>query len=434
MADIAVVGAGPSGMMAAIAAAGRSARVLVCEQLSRAGVRLLATGGGRCNLTNTLAVDQFMARFGRQGRFMLPALKQMDSRALVRFFAALGVQTCAADGLHVYPRSGQAATVRQALLRRCRQLNVEIRAGASVSRLRIEGDRLAGLETSSGRVEAPRVIIATGGRSYPELGGTGAGYELARQVGHGIVEPSPALVPLVMAENWPRKLAGVSVQGAAVRIDLPGQPRKPVHGSILFTHRGLSGPAVLDLSGEVPALLKRHGSVPLLLNFVLPPAAADWRSSFARWKVTDGKKMVRTLLAERIPAALAAILCELAGLASGSRMSDLPADRRDELIRLLTGCPLTVTGVEGWHHAMVTRGGVALRDVDPETLESRLLGGLHFCGEVLDLDGPCGGFNLQWAFASGYLAGMAACRSLRAGNASSPSGRPGPNPAQYPGK
>jgi hypothetical protein len=406
-ADVAVIGGGPAGLMAAIAAAERGRTVVLLEQLDRPGVKLLATGGGRCNLTNTLPCDEFMGRFGRQGRFMQPALAAMDSRGLRQFLDALGVPTHAPDGVHVYPVSEKALTVQQALRRRVAQLGVAVRLGVRVTGLRMEEGSLRGVETAGGRVAVPRVVIATGGRSYPELGATGTGYDLARQAGHTMVEPTPALVPLVTRETWPRECAGVAVSPARVWIDLVKQPRAGVTGDILFTHTGLSGPAVLDLSGDVAALLPKRGSVPLRIDLAPGTTVAEWSARFDCWQAVGGEKTARSLLDRYLPRSLAAAVCAAAGIHPLARPAGITRPQRRALAEHLAALPLTVAGTEGWASAMVTRGGVGLKEVDPRTLESRRVAGLFFAGEILDLDGPSGGFNLQWAFSSGHLAGAA---------------------------
>ena len=434
-ADVAVVGAGPAGLMAAIAATEAGRRVVVFEQLQRPGAKLLASGGGRCNLTNTLAREKFMARFGRQGRFMQPAMAQFDARALCDFLDGLGVATHAPDGLHVFPVSNSAAEVQKALWQRVRELGAEVRLDVRVTGLWLQGAAvgarhaspdevptacgrglprpyvsvLRGLETEKGRFATPRVILATGGRGYPPLGGSTSGYELAREAGHTIVAPTPALVPLVVEEPWVRRCAGVSLAAARLRIDLPGESREGLTGAMLFTHTGLSGPAVLDLSGDVAALLARHKAVPLCVDLAPGITADEWRRRFEKWRTAEPRKTIVSLLDRRLPKSLAAMLAELAGIVPALRSGHMTVRLRDRLARLLTALPLTVTGTEGWDRAMVTRGGVNLKEVDPRTLRSKRLAGLALAGEVLDLDGPSGGFNLQWAFSSGRLAGKSIC-------------------------
>ena len=408
--DVVIVGAGPAGLMAAIAAAEAGARVVLCEQLDRPGAKLLATGGGRCNMTNTLEAEAFMARFGREGRFMQPTLSHMDSPGLREFFNRLGVRTTSPDGVQVYPVSNSAATVQKALLRRCGELGVSLRCGVCITGLTIVDGAVAGLETSQGPIAAQRVVLATGGKSYSALGATGSGYELARQAGHTIIEPLPALVPLVLQEAWPRACAGVSLSPARVWIDLPKQSKAGVTGDVLITHTGLSGPAVLDLSTEVSALLQHQPTVPIRLDLVPYVPADRWQTRFDQWQRTHGTSLLRTQLAQYIPASLAQSIYRRAGLGDHDRVAHLSRAQRDALVGLLTALPLTVIGTEGFDKAIITRGGVSLRQVSPAQLQSKLVKGLFFAGELLDLAGPCGGYNLQWAFSSGHLAGLSAAR------------------------
>jgi predicted Rossmann fold flavoprotein len=407
-ADIVVIGGGPAGLMAAIAAAGAGRRVILLEQLDRPGLKLLATGGGRCNLTNTLPPEKFMARFGRQGRFMQPALAAMSSDGLRAFFDELGVPTHAPDGMHVYPQSNTAASVQSALLRRLHQLDVVVRTGVRVTDLWIDGGALRGVETEGGRVAAGRVVLVTGGRGYPPLGGAETGYTLARRGGHTILEPVPALAPLAVREDWPRRCAGVSLPLVRIWIDLPRQSREGVTGDMIFTHTGISGPVVLDISGDVSALLRKHETVPVRIDLAPGTTEAIWLERFDRWQETAGEKTMRLLLDRHLPRSLVAPLCLAAGVQPAIRPSQVTRPARQKLAKTLTALPLTITGTEGWNHAMVTRGGVSLKEIDPDTLASKRLPGLYLAGEVLDLDGPSGGFNLQWAFSSGHLAGSSA--------------------------
>jgi len=411
--DVVVVGAGPAGMMAALVAAEAGRRVCVLEHLDRLGAKLLATGGGRCNLTTTLPVSDIMTRFGRQGRFLGPALKTLDPARLRALFESLGVATHAPDGLHVYPVSDSARDVRKALQVRLQDLGVEMRTGVRATGLWIEGECLRGLVTEgAGRLAAGQVILATGGRGYPELGATGDGYALAREAGHAVVEPAAALVPLVVREAWVRELAGLSVPAVRVWIDQARARREGVCGDLLFTHHGLSGPAVLDLSGDVAVLLARRKGSSVSIGIDLTPGVseAEWLARLDAWAAEEGAEVqaVGVHLARAVPRRLAGVLCGLVGASPSVRPGQVSRAARRALAASLAGLRLEVTATEGFERAMVTRGGVALKEVDPETLESRRLRGLFFAGELLDLDGPSGGFNLQWAFSSGYLAGRAA--------------------------
>ena len=401
-----IVGAGPAGLLAAIAAKEQGHRILVLEQLDKPGVKLLATGGGRCNVTNAVPSETFMHRFGRQGRFMQPALAAMDAQGLRDFLEGLGVPTHCPDGSCVFPISNSARDVQQALLGRCRQLGVELRTKACVTALAIQDGKVIGVELGNTLEKADAVVLATGGASYPNLGGTGGGYALARQAGHRIIDIVPALVGLMTADTWPQQLAGVSVD-ARIWIDLPGQPKAGLAGKVLFTHRGISGPAVLDVSGDVASLLHKRKEVPVGLNLT-DKQPQQWLDELAQQQRLRGASPIRSVLEGYVPARLAGVLFGLASIDSTTPVAHMPSDARMRLAQILCHVPLTVRQTEGFATAMVTRGGVALKEVDPKTLQSRLTRGLYFAGELLDLDGPCGGYNLQWAFSSGHLAGLSA--------------------------
>ncbi len=404
--DVVVVGAGAAGQLAAVAAGEAGRRVVVLEQMPRAGMKLTASGGGRANVTNMVSPSAMAAAFGRQGRFTGAALDVLGPKALRQRLGRWGVPTVVDEASRVYPASQRAADVQAALQRRLVQLGVQVRLNCTVNRLWLEAGRLRGVEDADGnRIAAGRTVLACGGRSWPALGGTGGGYDLARQGGHTIAAPTPALVPLVTREHWSARLAGVALRGARVWIALPKQSKTGVTGDVLFTHRGLSGPAVLDISGAVARLLRPSRPVPLRIELAAGMNAAAWARQMAAWRTASGRRRVTTCLTERVPASLGQLLCEWADVTETTTTAQLPAAGARALAALLAGLEVTVTGTEGFGTAFVTRGGVTLAEVDPATLESRRLPGLYLAGELLDLDGPTGGFNLQWAFASGWLAG-----------------------------
>lgn len=423
--DIAVVGAGPAGLMAAIAAAQLGRRVCIIEQMSRPGLKLLATGGGRCNLTNELSESDFMSAFGRQGRFIQPALAAIDQAALRDFMGGIGVPTTVEEGGLVYPASHKAGDVLSAMWRRCEKLGVARRLSTEVAGLVTAGSAagdpqasktfIVGIQTSSGHIACRCVILACGGKSYPDLGATGSGYGLAEACGHSIIQPCPALTPLVAKDRWLARCAGVSLSNVRIWIDLPKQGKTGRTGDILFTHTGLSGPAVLDLSGDVVDLLESRQQVPLRLDLTgsfRTPLRGSVQGAIDDWAHRQGGRQILTLLSSWLPQSLATEVSRLAGADPVTPASQLSRGQRDDLAAMLTRLPLTITAYGGFDKAIVTRGGVSLKHVDPHTLASRLVDGLYFAGEILDLDGPCGGFNLQWAFSSGHLAGLCAARRL----------------------
>lgn len=427
--DIVVIGAGPAGILAAIAAAQENKNVLLCDHKDRPGMKLLLSGGGRCNLSNMLDDQAFMASFGRQGRFLQPALATMGRENFLALLAGIGVQTFCPDNMRIYPVSNSAASVLQALMARCSELGVQTLFNTQVSEILIDAREgvsgVCGVRTSQGDIDAGAVIVACGGTSYPQLGSDGSGYELARQAGHEIAPPIPALTGLLLRERWPGNLAGVAVSNARIWIDRKGSPKAGVRGDILFTHTGLSGPAPLDISGDVASILAHNkGDVTVRLDLLPSMSAGQWMQQFVQWQQESGHRFVISMLSQHLPYRLCEALCKLAHVEAPRPPPGTPStlpppqlscahldrDARTNLATLLTALPLTVRATEGFDKAMVTRGGVKLKGVNPHTMESNIVGGLYLAGELLDLDGPCGGFNLQMAFATGYLAGLSAAK------------------------
>ncbi len=401
-----VVGAGAAGMMAALTAARRGETVLLLEKLSRPGAKLKATGGGRCNLTNTLDNETFMARFGREGRFMAPALDAFDHRALTDFFKEIGVETHAPDGFRVFPLTHSSETVLSALQKELERLGVGIRCGRRVSALLHDGEKVAGVRTETDVFYAPNVILATGGLGYPQLGAEGDGYALAESAGHSVTELYPAMMPLRTKETWVERCRADTIPKVTVRVDLKKHKKLRAAGDLIFTKTGIRGPAVLDFAREITPLLEKYGEVPLRINMTGGMSEDDllkhFRSVQTQRPDADTLGLLRTLL----PEALSRELCRLADADPEAAFSRQPGPVRNALLGLLAWTPLTVTGHDGFKTAMITRGGIPLKEIRPETMESKKMKGLYFCGEIMNLDGPCGGYNLQWSFASGFLAGL----------------------------
>lgn len=408
---VVVAGAGAAGLMAALAAAERGARVVVFERMDAPGIKLLATGGGRCNLTNMAAPDDFMACFGRSGRFMQPALRALGREGLLDLLARLGVETSCADGFHVFPRSERARDVRDALWQACTRAGVSFLYRRRVTRLTVEDGAVRGVEAGGTVEPADRVVLACGGRSWGSLGSDGSGFALAQAVGHRIVEPVPALVPLATAESWPGRCAGITLPDAEVRLAAGKARAAPRRGALLFTHRGLSGPAVLDLSGAVASELASGRAVALRIDLAPERSDEDLRRQLAAWRREQGGRPLAAALSGLLPRGLVECLLAARGVPPDRACGQATRAEQEAVVSAVKDVRLAIAATEGFERSMVTRGGVDLGEVLPETLESRRIGGLHFAGEILNLDGPCGGYNLQWAFASGWLAGTAAAET-----------------------
>ncbi|MBN2894396.1 MAG: NAD(P)/FAD-dependent oxidoreductase [Campylobacterales bacterium] len=401
--DLIVVGAGPAGCIAAITAARAGKRVLLIEKLAHIGAKLKATGGGRCNLTNTLSPEAFIERFGKEARFMRDALGAFDHHALRSFFDSIGVATHAPDGYRVFPIDHKATTVVAALEQELERLHVTLMRCSRVTALLHDAHRIHGVRATTGDFEAPSVIIATGGLGYAQLGAEGDGYALAQSVGHSLSHLYPAMMPLHVSESWVAHCRADTIPTVTIRINLPKAKKITTRGDLIFTKKGIRGPVVLDVAREITPLLETHGEVPLLLNLT---GGRNEEQIRAHIKAQNPRLSTLELLRTLLPQSLSEVMCGLSGAEPNISFGKQNGALREALIGLLAWTPLHVNGHEGFEQAMITRGGVSLREINPATMQSKKLRGLYFCGEVMDLDGPCGGYNLQWSFASGALAGQ----------------------------
>lgn len=417
--DVIVIGAGAAGLLAAARAAERGRKTLVVEKNRKPGVKILMSGGTRCNLTQSTDARGIIEAYGPPGKFLHSALAALGPHDLVELFGAEGVATKIESTGKVFPTSDKAADVLQALLRRLKRSGATLALGEAVNTI----DRgPAGLvvATSARTLRAESVVITTGGRSYPGCGTTGDGYVWVKGLGHQVVEPHPALVPVTTDATWVHSLSGVTVFDVAVRV-VPasaasgsavvreGKRVRPVmcRGSFLFTHFGVSGPAVLDISREITAHLQPQ-SLALECDFL--PACRD--DEFDRLLELagreSGRKTVGSLLPDALPRRLVEALLIEAGVDGHLRAAELSAASRARLVLAVKHSRMAITGTLGFAKAEVTAGGVALAEVDSRTMQSRLVPHLFLAGEILDLDGPIGGYNFQAAFSTGWLAGGAA--------------------------
>ena len=403
--DLIVIGSGAAGIISAIVAAREGKKVLLLEKLSNIASKLKATGGGRCNLTNTLSNEDFMLAFGRDGRFMQDALGMFDNKELVMFMDEIGVQTHAPDGFRIFPTSHSSATIISGLQDEMQKSGVTVLTNQRVERLLLTGKNIEGVKTQDSIYEAPSVIVATGGLGYPVLGAEGDGYNLALELGHKVTELSPAMMPLKTKESWVAECRADTIAKVELRVDVKKHKKLRAKGDLIFTKSGIRGPVVLDFAREVTPLLKKYGEVPLLLNLTKGLNEEQITKHLKKQAFENPTLNIVELTSTLLPQALSLELCKLADVELRATYSKVSGKERAKLISLLAWTPLTVTGHDGFKMAMITRGGVSLKEINPKTMQSRLINGLYFCGEVMNLDGPCGGYNLQWSFASGYLAG-----------------------------
>ena len=405
-----VVGGGAAGLMAAGQAAEMGAETLLLEKMNRPGRKLRIAGKGRCNLTNVAPVSEFIAHFGPNGRFLRQAFSRFFNSDLVAFFEELGVRTVTERGGRVFPASGQAQDVVDALVWWIGKQGVTLQTRSPVERLLVEGERVVGVQVSRRIYRADAVIVTTGGASYPATGSTGDGYRLAQAVGHTIVPIRPALVPLETAGDVAARLQGLSLRNVTVRMWVNGKKLAEAFGEMLFTHFGVSGPIILSLSRQVVDALRLGQRV--VLSIDLKPALDEGKLDARLLRDLDahGKQQFRTLLKGLLPRKLIPVCIDLTGIPSDKMAHQITSEERQRLRTWLKDFRLEVTGHRPFTEAIITAGGVDTREVDPRTMASRLVKGLYFAGEVLDVDADTGGYNLQAAFSTGWVAGQSAAR------------------------
>jgi predicted Rossmann fold flavoprotein len=401
--DIAIIGGGAAGLMAAIAAAGAGCRSVAIFERNRAcGAKILMAGGGRCNLTNTDCSSE--RYFGGSRPFVRNVLAAFDNADAMHFFESIGVPLAIEAEGRVFPASGNAREVLEALLRRASELGVDIRTEIRVRSIR----RAAGgfsISMPPHEAAARKLVLATGGRAHPKSGSDGSGLVLAHEMGHAIVPPVPALAPLALAELWTHRLAGLTVD-AHLQILAGEKPIAEATGSIVFTHAGISGPAALNVSREVA----RRSGQRLALRLALFPSqqSQELREGLAAFRGERPTALLISFFRKLLPDRLCESLLRHAGQHPGTRLRDCSSAELARAVAAFTAARLTVKGTGGFEEAHVTAGGVALNEVRYQTMGSRIVPGLFFAGEILDVDGESGGMNLQWAWSSGALAGRAA--------------------------
>ena len=403
--DLIVIGSGAAGIIAAIVAARADKKVLLLEKLPQIAAKLKATGGGRCNLTNTLNNEEFMNHFGRHGRFMQDALMAFDNKALVAFMDEIGVKTHAPDGFRIFPTSHSSSTIIEALSKEIQRVNITLITQQKVERILVVGNHIEGVKTQEHLYYAPNVIVATGGLGYPTLGAEGDGYTLAEELGHKVTQLSPAMMPLKTKESWVKHCRADTIAKVELRVDLKKHKKLRANGDLIFTKSGIRGPVVLDFAREITPLLRKYNEVPLLLNLTKGMNEEQLANHLKKTYQATPHATIQEIVETILPSSVTTQLLQLAEITPSLSYKQLSGKKRAKLISLLANTPLTVVGHDGFEMAMITRGGISLKEIDPKTMQSRIIKGLYFCGEVMNLDGPCGGYNLQWSFSSGYLAG-----------------------------
>ena len=410
MPEILVIGGGAAGMAASIFAARSGASVTLLEKNEKLGKKVYITGKGRCNLTNDCDRDTFLGQVPRNPRFLYAALSFFPPQAMMSLLEEAGCPVTVQRGRRVFPASEKASDVTRALSSLMRAAGVRVRLNTAVRSLETDDGRVSAVRTEAGeRIPADAVIVCTGGLSYPSTGSTGDGYRFAAEAGHTVLPASPVLVGLETAESWPRSLQGLSLKNVTLSLVRGKKVLYEELGEMLFTHFGVSGPLVLEASCHLPEDLSGV-SLRIDLKPGLTPEQLDAR--LLRDFAASGRKELRTELNTLLPASLAACFPRLCSLPEGLHCSQVTAEQRRRLGERLKALPMTILRPRPIAEAVVTRGGVSVREVDPAAMRSRLWPNLYFAGEVLDVDAHTGGYNLQIAWATGALAGRSAAESL----------------------
>lgn len=407
MKKVIVIGGGAAGLMAAINAAQQGAAVTILEKMRRVGKKILITGKGRCNMTNSADIPGLIKNMTGNGAFLYSAIHTFSNADVVDFFTQLGVPTKIERGGRIFPESDKAADVVGAMLRALHRLDVEIITDQTVDYVQAENGKITGVKGKAGDFyPADAVVLATGGVSYPGTGSTGDGYRMAETLGHSIIPLKPSLISLEVEEEWVKETQGLSLKNVRVSVLSDHKKIGEEFGEMLFTHFGVSGPIILSLSKIVTEQLYVNKTVELVINLkpALTPEVLDKRvqRDFEKFM----RKQVKNSLNALLPSALIDVVIDLAYLDPDKAINQITKEERMRLIEVITNLTLTVTKTRPIEEAIVTAGGVNTKEINPKTMESKIVKGLYFAGEVIDIDGYTGGFNLQAAFSTGYIAGQ----------------------------
>lgn len=405
MSKIAVAGGGAAGMIAAVFAARNGNKVSLYEKNEKLGKKLFITGKGRCNLTNTAEMEDMFNAVVSNPKFLYSSFYSFTNDQTIAFFEELGVKTKTERGGRVFPASDHSSDVIHGLERELNRLGVRIELNTEVKEILTENGKVQGLMLASGKkVEADAVIVAAGGLSYPSTGSTGDGYRMARSCGHKVTRLFPALVPMEVKEWYAKELMGLSLRNIEITITDGTKKLYQDFGEMLFTHYGVSGPVILSASSIVGSRLAEKE---LTLHIDLKPALAKEQLDKRVLREFDANhnRQFKNASAGLFPAKLRPVIVELSGIPEEKKVNEITREERKKFTDLIKDFSMTLTGLRSYNEAIITKGGVSVKEIDPGTMESKLVKGLFFAGEVLDLDAVTGGFNLQIAWSTGFLAG-----------------------------
>ena len=406
MSNVIVVGGGAAGMMAAVFAARNGQNVQLLEKNEKLGKKLFITGKGRCNITNAADIEDLFTAVISNPKFLYSGFYSFTNQQVIDFFEELGVKTKIERGERVFPVSDHSSDVIAAFSRELKSLGVSVSLHTEVRELLCEQDKVCGVLLSNGKkMKADAVIVATGGISYPSTGSTGDGYRFAKETGHRVTELLPSLVPMEVRQWYAKELQGLSLRNIEIRITDGKKKLYEEFGEMLFTHYGVTGPVILSASSVVGKTLRKKE---LTLHIDLKPALSEEQLDKRILREFDANhnKQYKNSIDSLFPAKLKPVMIELSEIEPEKKVNEITKEERQRLVHLIKDFTMTLTGLRSYNEAIITKGGVSVKEIDPGTMESKKMKGLYFAGEVLDLDAVTGGYNLQIAWSTGYLAGI----------------------------
>ena len=408
MKRVVVIGGGAAGLMAAVIAGREGAKVTLLEKMNYVGKKMGITGKGRCNITNACDMSDFIKNTPGNGKFLYGAYERFTNEDLLQLLHDAGLETRVERGGRVFPASDSALDVRNTFMKLMKHYGVDVHLEEPVKKLLVDDGVVTGVVTDKETYHADAVVIATGGKSYPATGSTGDGYILAAQVGHKITDIRPSLVPIVTEESWVKDLMGLSLRNVELSVVAKNKVQAKMFGEMMFTHFGITGPIVLSLSHTVGKLMRKKNIGTIGLDINLKPALSPEILDKRLQKDFDlySKKQLINGMKDLLPSRLIPLIIELAGIDPQKPINQISKEERQQIGYMLQHMPLTVKGLRPVEEAIVTAGGISLKEFNPKTMESKLVKGLYGAGEVLDIDAFTGGYNLQAAFSTGYVAAM----------------------------
>lgn len=408
MKRVVVIGGGAAGLMAAVIAGREGAKVTLLEKMNYVGKKMGITGKGRCNITNACDMSDFIKNTPGNGKFLYGAYERFTNEDLLQLLHDAGLETKVERGGRVFPASDSALDVRNTFMKLMKHYGVDVHLEEPVKKLLVDDGVVTGVVTDKETYHADAVVIATGGKSYPATGSTGDGYMLAAQVGHTITDIRPSLVPIVTEESWVKDLMGLSLRNVELSVVAKNKVQAKMFGEMMFTHFGITGPIVLSLSHTVGKLMRKKNIGTIGLDINLKPALSSETLDKRLQKDFDlySKKQLINGMKDLLPSRLIPLIIELAGIDPQKPINQISKEERQQIGYMLQHMPLTVKGLRPVEEAIVTAGGISLKEFNPKTMESKLVKGLYGAGEVLDIDAFTGGYNLQAAFSTGYVAAM----------------------------